>query len=69
MRLTVTPKFEVGSSSRTQGAQRPQTRAQTRIFNLTADETQTNPHLVTGITIIFIYLYEFFRFLGAVGHL
>ena len=42
----------VGSSSETQGVQRPQ-RAQTHIFAMTTDEVQANPDTVTSIMIVF----------------
>ena len=45
-------KSAAGSSSGTQGAQRPQ-RAQTRVFAMTVDEAQANPDSVTGIISVF----------------
>ena len=42
----------VGSSSGTQGVQRPQ-RTQTRIFAMTADEAQVNLDIVTRIMFVF----------------
>ena len=56
MRPTVTLKFAVESSFEAQIAQQPQTRAQFRIFNMTAGEAQANLDSVIGIMVIFSLL-------------
>ena len=53
MRPTITPRSEVGNSSRAQGAQRSQTRVQTCIFAMNTGEAQTDPNSVTSIMVVF----------------
>ena len=53
MRPLVFFQSEVGGSSRTQGAQRSQPRAQTRIFSMTTDEAQANSNIMIGTMFVF----------------
>ena len=59
MRPLVSSRTEAGGSSKTQGAQRSQSKAQTRIFAMIVNETQTNSDTVIG-TIFFWYTYMSF---------
>ena len=53
MQPNVAPKYEVKSSSRAQGTQRSQMRAQTRIFAMTVGEAYANLNTMIVIMIIF----------------
>ena len=65
MRPMVTSKFEARSSSGAKGAQRPQMKAQTRIFNLIEGEAQIDPNSVIGITVIFYLLVRVLSIFGS----
>ena len=48
------------------GAQRSQTRVQTRIFAMTVGEAQANSNTMTGTMVVLVHLYEFSLILGQV---
>ena len=54
MRRAGSSRLVAGSSSGTQGVQRPQT----RIFSMNVDEARANPDFVTGIILFLVCLHN-----------